>query len=100
MGVSGTPSLGTQRLKSIRLAKLGGQRSATLRTNHRLRWPLSLIVALWSVEASPRSRPPREYDLSAEEEELAPLPSRRRRRTGEAIPLANFGEFPFHDIRE
>ena len=67
MWVSGTPPLGTQRSEH---QASEARRSAKRNPSHQPSASLAfvVIVALWSVEPSPRSRPPRESDLSVEEE--------------------------------
>jgi hypothetical protein len=91
MWVSGTPPLGTQRSEH---QASEARRSAKRNPSHQPSASLAFDRYRGALvgRAIPEIEAPQESDLSAEEEPT-PLPSRRRRRTGEAIPLANLREF-------
>jgi hypothetical protein len=94
MWVSGTPPLGTQRSEhQASEARRSAKRNPSHQPSASLafdRYRGALVGrAIPEIEASSRIRSKRR----SAEEEPTPLPSRRRRRTGEAIPLANFREF-------
>ena len=92
MWVSDTPPLGIQRSEHQASEAL---RSAKRNPSHQPSASLAFVVnrgalvgrAIPEIEASSRIRSKRC------EEEPTPLPSRCRRRTGEALPLADFRGF-------
>src|SRR5918992_1674135 len=97
MWVNGTSPLGTQRSEhQASEARRSAKRNPSHQPSASLafdRYRGALVGrAIPEIEASSRIRSKRR----SAEEEPTPLPSRRRRRTGEAIPLANFREFLFH----